>query len=70
MLELEGWKPVSLPGVPVAVERNGTQHVLGSYPSILDPSAARHPLEGRALLFSKYEIERNLPGAFALVRDN
>lgn len=70
MLELEGWKSVSLQGVPVEVERNGRKYVLASYPSILDPSAAQHPLEGRALLFSKYEIERNLPGAFALVKDN
>lgn len=70
MLELEGWKSVSLQGVPVEVERNGRKYILASYPSILDPSAARHPLEGRALLFSQYEIERNLPGAFALVKDN
>lgn len=67
MLELEGWRPVELPDVPVIVERNGRQQILGSYPSILDPFAARHPLWGRALLFSRYEIERNLPGAFARV---
>jgi hypothetical protein len=67
VLELEGWKTVSLPGVPVAVERDGMRRELGCHPSLVDPFTACHPLAGRALLFSRYDLERNLPGAFARV---
>jgi len=67
MLELEGWRRNSAADIPVIVERDGVTHQLGSYPSIIDPNAAQHPLAGRALLFSRYELERNLPGAFSRV---
>lgn len=67
MLSLEGWRDISKNGQPYRVKRGATEHVLGAYPTLVDPVAAGHSLYGKALLFSQYQLIRDLPGAFAMV---
>ena len=68
MLGLAGWGATGTADIPVVVDRDGVRRTLGCYPALIDPSAAGHPLTGSAVLVSKYELEKNLPGAFVRVQ--
>lgn len=64
MLALSEWR-VSLQehDAPLVAVKNGKRVLIGCYPGLIDPVAAAHPLAGRAILISEYELQRDLPGA-------
>ena len=60
MLELDGWSCIPSPLVGLRVERSGRRHDIAVSPSLLDGSNLPYQY-AQATVFSKYEIENDLP---------
>lgn len=67
VLELEGWQ-VRLTGhSPMTASIDGVSYQLAAIPTLLDPDQIASKFEKGTLLFSNYDLNRDLPGAFSRV---
>lgn len=67
VLDLEGWKVVSSGPTAMTASIDGQSYRLGAIPTLLDPEQVASKFEKGTLLFSSYELNRDLPGAFSRV---
>jgi hypothetical protein len=67
MLELGGINTSTRPDAPLIVSTGGKSIAIGAIPGLMDKKRCGHALQGRGLVFSYFELEKNLPGAFAEV---
>ncbi len=67
MLEMEGWQCSSDTQSALRIETKGNVIRLGSYPALLDLKKSNHPLLGKGIIFSDYDLVKNLPDAFQKV---
>lgn len=67
MLQLSGISTSSKPDAPLVASRGRKAIQIGTIPGLLDKRRSGHPLQARGLLFSDFELEKNLPGAFSEV---
>lgn len=67
VLELEGWKVLSGSSVAMTASIDGQSYRLAAIPTLLDPDQIAAQFEKDTLLFSNYDLNRDLPGAFSRV---
>lgn len=70
ILELEGWAISCSKDSALIAQFGEITHRLCSIPSLIDPSEVASKFPAGSLLFSPYELQRDLPGAFAKVERN
>jgi ATP-dependent helicase YprA (DUF1998 family) len=67
MLRLAGWQLLGGDAAPVTARKNGRTLSVHALPSLVDPVAMGLADSPASPCFSKYEIDRDLPGAFGAV---
>jgi len=67
VLELEGWKVLPSGASAMTASIDDRSYRLAAIPTLLDPSKMASQFEKGTLLFSSYDINRDLPGAFTRV---
>jgi hypothetical protein len=67
MLRLAGWQVLGGDAAPVTARKNGRTLSVHALPSLVDPVAMGLADSPGSPCFSKYEIDRDLPGAFEAV---
>ncbi len=67
LLTLAGWRVERHGRAPIVCSKDGREIALWSFPSLLDPNHVGFVPSSSAHAFSPYELNRDLPGAYAEV---
>jgi ATP-dependent helicase YprA (DUF1998 family) len=65
ILELEGWVITQLPAAAFVAKYEDQSYVLAAIPALIDPDSIANQFRNGTLLFSTYDLQRDLPGAFS-----